>query len=101
MGTVFKSLYEAGIAFDSLVARVDGLSKDIRYANARERLSPEMAGILANHTVTLPPVDQTTGMIDEAGLEAALNTHPAGHPHAMPTERQARLRRLLTEMGRL
>jgi len=90
-----------GINLDALTKRVELLAKDFQYARARETLAPTLAALLANHTVTIPPVDPTTGMIDEAALEAALNTHPAGHPHGMPAERRAQLRRMLNDMGRL
>jgi len=90
-----------GNSLDALTKRVDLLAREIKYTSARERLAPELAGLLAGYSVSLPPVDESTGLIDEKELSAALRAPPAGHPHAMPAEQQARLRRVLADMGRL
>jgi hypothetical protein len=107
--TSFKSFADAATAFDSLTARTDDMSgkldllaKDVRFSRARDDLAAPLAAMLATYGVTLPPVDEATGMIDEVALDAAMNTHPVNHQQRIvPPERQARLRRMLSDMGRL
>ncbi len=100
MTTAFKSLDDAANAYDALAAKVEVLSRDVRFASAREALQPALTGMLANYNITLPPLSED-GTYDADALDDALNAFPPGHAHGVPPERQARLRRMLTEMGRL
>jgi hypothetical protein len=82
--------------------KLDLLAKDVRFSRARDDLAAPLAAMLATYGVTLPPVDEATGMIDEVALDAVLNAHAANHQQQkVPPERQARLRRILADMGRL
>ena len=101
MPSNFKNVSDVAAAFDSLSARVDLIARDVQYGRVRADLQSSLASMLSAYGVTLPALNPATGLYDPVALHEALNPVHPQHSQAIPQERQARLRRMLTDMGRL
>jgi len=102
MGTTFKNLADAAAGFDALMARFDGLKRDLQFHAIREELQPRLDQILAAHSgVAIPAADPATGAIDASTLDAALAPLGDKHPSSMPAWRRDEVKALLRSMGLL